>query len=75
MSQRRPLITFSLEVDWTPEQAWAVHEVLDALLAQIERHYGMAVQQWLCGAEHEDDPCAEMPLAPVETDFDDPLPF
>ena len=74
MSHRGDPLTLTRPEDWTPEQAWAVHAILAALLEQIEAHYGMAVQQWLCG----EDPDPQR--APEDTqldlfDFNDPLPF
>ena len=47
MSRSSEPITITLPDDWTPEQAWAVHEILDDLLERIEARYGTAVQDWL----------------------------
>jgi hypothetical protein len=68
-------MTISLPDDWTPAQAWAVHEILDDLLERIEAHYGMAVQDWLCGEDADDDSFTETQLDLFENAFDDPLPF
>jgi hypothetical protein len=74
MSRSSEPITISLPEDWTPAQAWAVHEILDDLLERIEAHYGIAVQQWL-GGEDDDTPSRTTQLDLFENDFDDPLPF
>jgi hypothetical protein len=75
MSRSSEPITITLPDDWTPEQARAVHEILDDLLERIEAHYGMAVQDWPGGEDADDDPFAETQLDLFENDFDDPLPF
>ncbi len=61
--------------NWTPEHAWAVHEILDDLLARIEAHYGVTVQDWRCAEDADDDPFVATQLDLFENDFDDPLPF
>ena len=35
----------------------------------------MAVQDWLCGEDADDDAFTETQLDLFENDFDDPLPF
>ncbi|NEX21541.1 hypothetical protein G3480_14690, partial [Thiorhodococcus mannitoliphagus] len=39
--------TLTLPTTWTPEQTGFVHALLEDLIAQIEAHYGAAVQHWL----------------------------
>ena len=75
MNRSSEPITVTLPDHWTPEQAWAVHEILDDILERIEAHYGMAVQDWLCGEDADDDPFTETQLDLFANDFDDPLPF
>lgn len=75
MNRSSEPITITLPDNWTPEQAWAVHEILDDLLERIEAHYGMAVQHWLGGADADDNRSPETQLDLFENDFDDPLPF
>ncbi len=75
MSRSSEPMTISLPEDWTPEQAWAVHELLDALLERIEARYGMAVQDWLGGEDADADPFTETQLDLFENEWNDPLPF
>jgi hypothetical protein len=75
MSRSSEPMTISLPEDWTPEQAWAVHELLDALLERIEARYGIAVQDWLCGEDAAADPFTEKQLDLFENEWNDPLPF
>lgn len=58
-----------LPAHWTPQQAIAVHDALDALLAALWRQYEHALL-----AQCTDDP--PDPLAPTQSElFDDDLPF
>jgi hypothetical protein len=75
MSQLPEPIPLALPDDWTPAQAWAVHEILETLLEQIEAHYGLAVQHWLGGVDPDEDPFRDAQLDLFENDFDDPLLF
>ncbi len=75
MSRSSEPMTISLPEDWTPEQAWAVHELLDALLERIEARYGMAVQDWLGGEDADADAFTETQLDLFENEWNDPLPF
>lgn len=62
--------------DWTPEQAWAVHDCLDELLVQIEDRYGAAMHRWIYGEGPEPPPdIATQQLDLFYDDFDDPLSF
>ena len=74
MTQPAEPFTRILPNDWTPAQAWAVHEILDDLLEQIEARYGRAVQAWLCGEDPDSDPAPEDAQLDL-FDFNDPLPF
>ena len=64
--------TIDVPMDWTPEQAWAIHDFLDELLMQIESHYGRAVQDWLAGEDTDTPPDDDQRDL---FDFDDPLSF
>ena len=73
MTQSSQPITITLPENWTPEQAWAVHELLDELLERIEAHYGIAVQDWLGGADA--DAFTDTQLDLFDNELNDPLPF
>jgi hypothetical protein len=73
MTQSSEPITITLPEHWTPEQAWAVHELLDDLLERIEAHYGIAVQDWLGGEDA--DPFTDTQLDLFDNELNDPLPF
>jgi hypothetical protein len=75
MTRSSEPITITLPDNWTPEQAWAVHEILDDLLERIEAHYGIAVQHWLGGEDPDADPFTETQLDLFENALNDPLPF
>jgi len=40
-------LDFLISTDWTPEQAWAVVELLDDLRDKILRHYLVPIQELL----------------------------
>jgi hypothetical protein len=40
-------LDFLISTDWTPEQAWAVVELLDDLRDRILRHYLVPIQELL----------------------------
>jgi hypothetical protein len=63
--------TFPLPDHWSPEQALAVHEVLDMLLALVWLHYGAQLQQAFADDESIDTDSPQLDLF----DLDDPLPF
>jgi hypothetical protein len=42
-------LDFLISTDWTPEQAWAVVELLDDLRDKILRHYLVPIQELLRG--------------------------
>ena len=41
-------LDFLINTDWTPEQAWAVVELLDDLRERIWNHYLIPIQDLLC---------------------------
>jgi len=67
--------TLPLPNTWTPEQAWFVQALLEDLIAQIQAHYGAAVQQWLSDLQAEEAAYRAPQHDLFEADFDDPLPF
>jgi len=68
MSGLVDLITFELPDHWTPEQALAVQEALEALSQALWAYYGSRIQALLA----EETRCnAQLELL----EFDDPLPF
>mgnify|MGYP001825314907 CR=1 FL=1 len=69
MTALRDLFTCQLPDHWTPEQALAVHEALEALLAAVWAHYGAQMQQLLAEEQLRDSPQLDL------FDFDDALPF
>jgi len=75
MTRSSEPMTISLPEDWTPAQAWAVHEILNDLLERIEARYGMAVQDWLGGEDADADAFTETQLDLFENEWNDPLPF
>ena len=71
MTTLQELFTWRLPDHWTPEQALAVHEALEALGDALWRGYGTQIQQLLledCLTEHA-TPQRDL------FDPDDPLPF
>jgi len=40
-------LDFLISTDWTPEQAWAVLELLDDLRGRIFNHYVVSIQELL----------------------------
>ena len=54
MTQIPEPFTLPLPTTWTPEQAGLVHALLEDRIAQIEAHYGTAVQQCLGDLEAEE---------------------
>ena len=46
---RRPVAagSMTLPTDWSPEQAWAVFEILDELREHVWARYGLQIQQVL----------------------------
>ena len=69
MTTLQELFTCQLPDHWTPEQALAVHEALEALLAAVWAHYGPQMQQLLAEEQLSDSPQLDL------FDFDDALPF
>ena len=69
MTALRDLFTCQLPDHWTPEQALAVHEALEALLGAVWAHYGPQMQQLLAAEQLTDSPQLEL------FDPDDPVPF
>lgn len=62
---------WQLPVDWTPEQALAVHEALNELLSALWFSYEEVLREHL-------EANAPIPAASSQLDlfdFDDPLPF
>jgi hypothetical protein len=68
MSGLRDLITFALPEHWTPEQALAVQEALEAFSAALWASYGAQMQALIA---EETARNAQLELL----DPDDPLPF
>ena len=68
MSGMRDLITFELPDHWTPEQALAVQEALDAFSAALFAYYGAQMQALIAEETSRNDQ-----LELLEPD--DPLPF
>jgi hypothetical protein len=68
MSGLRDLITFALPEHWTPEQALAVQEALDALSEALWAYYGAQMQALIA-----EETCRDEQLELLA--FDDPLPF
>jgi hypothetical protein len=62
-------LPFAVDDTWTPEQAWAVLEVLDDLRDRVWTHYGLAVQELL--REQRVNRVSSESLE----DFDPDLPF
>ena len=69
MTTLQDLFTYQLPDHWTPEQALAVHEALEALLAAVWAHYGAQMQQVLAEEQLTASPQLDL------FDFDDSLPF
>jgi small basic protein len=69
MTALQDLFTCQLPDHWTPEQALAVHEALEALLAAVWAHYGTQMQPLLAAEQLSDSPQLDL------FDFDDALPF
>lgn len=62
-SDREPTLPFGIASDWTPEQAFAVVEMLDELRELIYAHYLQQIQdhlradrQTITPTPNEDDP-------------------
>jgi hypothetical protein len=69
MTRSPDRLAVHLPTHWTPPQALAVHDVLDALMAALWAHYECALLDQL-DSEQAD------PAAPHQPDlFDDELPF
>jgi hypothetical protein len=62
-------LPFAVDDTWTPEQAWAVLELLDDLRDRVWTHYGLAVQELL--REQRVNRVSSESLE----DFDPDLPF
>jgi hypothetical protein len=69
MTTLQELFSCQLPDHWTPEQALAVHEALDALGDALWRCYGPQMQELLL-----EDRLTETPQRDL-FDPDDPLPF
>ena len=67
MNPIEALDTFRLPQHWTPEQALAIHELLDALQTALWLSYGDEFAA-LIAEKRADSP-------QLDLDFDDPLPF
>jgi len=60
--------------DWSPEQALAIYQFLDALRERVwDRYQDQIIAQFRteCGGEEKDDAQLEYPLFP----FNDEIPF
>jgi len=68
MSGLVDLITFELPDHWTPEQALAVQEALDAFSEALFAYYGAQMQALIAEQTRQND---QLELLA----FDDPLPF
>lgn len=47
----RAAMPMTLPIDWSPEQAVAVFEILDELRERVWAHYGLQIQQVLRGQQ------------------------
>jgi len=70
MSMLRARFTLALPDDWTPQQALAVYELLDALRERVWDCYELQLIELLAPEIEEDDASQ-----PDLFDFNDPLPF
>lgn len=68
MSGLADLITFELPDHWTPEQALAVQEALDAFSEALFAYYGAQMQALIAEETRRNE---QLELL----EFDDPLPF
>jgi hypothetical protein len=68
MSGLADLITFELPEHWTPEQALAVQQALEAFSAALFAYYGAQTQALIAEETRQNDPLDLL-------DPDDPLPF
>lgn len=68
MSGLRDLITFELPDHWTPEQALAVQEALEAFSEALFAYYGSQMQALIAEQTRRNE---QLELL----EFDDPLPF
>lgn len=59
-------LPFTVDSGWTPEQAWAVWDLLDDLRDRVWSHYGLAIQN-LLRERHLIDEALD--------DYDQDLPF
>lgn len=69
MTTPQDLFTYQLPDHWTPEQALAVHDALEALSAAVWAHYGPQMQQLLAEEQLTDSNQLDL------FEFDDSLPF
>jgi hypothetical protein len=69
MTALQDLFTYQLPDHWTPEQALAVHEALEALSAAVWTRYGPQIQQVLINEQLADSTQLDL------FEFDDELPF
>ena len=71
MTTLQELFTCRLPDHWTPEQALAVHEALEALGDALWRGYGTPIQQLLLEDRLTETDTSQLDLF----DPDDPCPF
>ena len=71
MTTLQELFTCQLPDHWTPEQALAVHEALDAFGDALWRCYGIQMQQLLLEERLTEHDTSQLDLF----DPDDPCPF
>jgi hypothetical protein len=49
-------LPFTVDANWTPEQALAVWDLLDDLRERVWSHYGLVIQNLLHERHHASDP-------------------
>ena len=64
------MIPFNIPDDWSPEQALAIYELLDALKEHVWQHYEVQLIGLLVPQINEDDT-----LQADLFEFDDDIPF
>jgi hypothetical protein len=73
----RPSTTFTLPNDWSPEQALAVHDILETLLRALWARYEHPLRESLL-AQGDLPPHAPLPLSDVASEaepLNDEIPF